>query len=326
MMKYLEDILAAGSMGCVVRLAELISKHEKVEYQKKYIAALAETLHIPDTLTKENNPLSKLVLCMRTYDHFFKISETATATTEESSAAASAATAESKTENTENTENEESSTAIDEKSPEPVPPPPPVITNSDINYHGCCLLQNLFSFKKCRSIVESFLQLTPEELKAVACNPYGSFSLERFATSAHVPAKSKIILGEQLLSFTYELACDKFGSRVIDSVYKIVDDPTQERIKYILREHKSRLETNLYGRIVLYNCGVKQYVNTMREAQEQQQLKRKKMFEDILEGDSATKGKNVAAPVAAVAAPTPPPPKKKKGNLLNLIYSVSIFP
>jgi len=257
MMKYLEDILAAGSMGCVVRLAELISKFEKTEYQKKYIAALSETLHIPED--PKENPFSKLVMCMRTYDFFFKSNNP-----EETSDL-------KPDENPSNSDIDPNKDGVKN------------LSNDDINYHGCCLLQHLFSFKKCRRVVESFLLLTPDELKVIACNPYGSFSIEHFCKSENVPAKSKTILGENLLCHTYELACDKFGSRVIDCLFKSIDDGTQERFKYILREHKSRLETNLYGRIVLYNCGVKQYVNTMREIQEQQQQKRKKMFEEILE-------------------------------------------
>jgi len=258
LMKYLEDLLAAGSMGCVVRLCELISKFEKVEFQKKCIASLSETLHIPENV--KDNPFAKLVICMRTYDLLYK-----TAVSEN-------------TTDVKNEENPKSSSLEDGENIDDVQK----IINDEINYHGCCILQILFSFKKCRLVVESFLRLSLEELKVLACNPHGSFTIDQFFKSPHVPSKSKNTLGENLLSFTYELACDKWGSRVVDSIFKAVDDAIQERVKYILREHKSRLESNLYGRIVLYNCGVKQYVNTMREIQEQQQQKRKKLFEDII--------------------------------------------
>ena len=265
LLKYLEDILAAGSMGCVVRLAELINKYDKVEYQKKYITALSDALHIPEDTNEK--PFCKLVLCMKTYELLYK-----------TSAAKNPGDVKQPDE-----ENKQSDMDIRGTGNEVCTQ---VITKDDVNYHGCCILKNLFSFKKCKIAVESFLELSVEEFKTIACHSSGSFSIESFFNSEWIPLKSKINIGERCLSCTHDMACDKWGSRVVDCVYKGVDDAMQERLKYVLREHKSRLESDMYGRIVLYNCGVKQHVDTMRQIQEQQQQKRKKLFENILAGES----------------------------------------
>ena len=111
-------------MGCVVRLAELITKHERVEYQKKYITALSNALHIPETTKLK--PFSKLVICMKTYDILYR-------TTGE--------------ETPDDTKKEQSEGEPKESGGEEIMKRK--MTNDDIDYHGCCILQSLLSFKKC---------------------------------------------------------------------------------------------------------------------------------------------------------------------------------
>jgi len=282
LLKYIEDILAAGSMTIVVRLAELINKYQKVEYQKKLITTLSEVLHIPETANTK--PLCKLLLCMKTYDLKYKQEKSA--------------------EEEEDTEKKESD---DSESTKPCPEKDnivePMLTNEDLNYHGCCLLNNLLSFKKSKLVVESFLQLSNEEVKLVACHPNGSFAVETFFQCESIPNKSKASLAEMYLGCVEEISSNKWGSRVVDAMYKGIDDSLQERLKFILRKHKSRLESDLYGRIVLYNCGVKQHVDKMRKVEEQQEKKRK-LFEGII-GDNKEDAKEIVAPV---------PVKKKKDD------------
>jgi len=286
LLKYMEDILASGSMAIVVRLAELINNHKKVEYQKKLVTTLSEVLHIPENCPSK--PLSKLLLCMKTYDLMYKPAEP-----------------ESKKEGEEKKEadggeQKELDTDSNSVNEETVSPP---LMNEDLSYHGCCLLKNLFLFKKSKLVVESFLQLSSVEVKLVACHPNGSFAVETFFQSEWIPNKSKACLGEMYLGCVDEIASNKFGSRVVDAMYKGVDDSLQERLKFVLRKHKSRLESDLYGRIVLYNCGVKQHVDKMRIVEEQREKKRK-LFEGII-GESTTDVKEVVAVV---------PVKKKKDD------------
>ena len=68
--------------------------------------------------------------------------------------------------------------------------------------------------------------------------------------------------------------------------------------------NRGRLEGDLYGRIVLYNCGVKQHVDKMKKVEEQQEKKRK-LFEGIL---------NTETTETSTMTTMAPPVKKKKGN------------
>merc|ERR1711881_85572 len=83
-------------------------------------------------------------------------------------------------------------------------------------------------------------------------------------------------------------------------MYVSAEDVIQERVKYVLRKHKSKLEADMYGRIVPYNCGVKQHVEKM-DKMEEQMVKKRKLFEEII-CDEPPSSTTVAAVV----------PKKKK--------------
>jgi len=295
LLKYIEDVLAAGSMTIVVRIAELINKHSKVEFQKKLITTLAEVLHIPEGCISKS--LCKLLLCMKTYDTMYKPNES------------KKLTADASEEKTEGESEEEIKSTNDPQTAAEVTKPEEktvsvVLTNDDLNYHGCCLLKNLFSFKKSKLVVESFLELSGEEVKLVACHPNGSFAIETFFQSEWIPNKSKTSLCELYLGCMEEMASNKWGSRVVDAMYKGVEDSMQERVKFVLRKHKGRLEGDLYGRIVLYNCGVKQHVDKMKKVEEQQEKKRK-LFEGIL---------NTETTETSTMTTMAPPVKKKKDD------------
>ena len=274
LLKFTEDILAAGHMGCIVRLAETIARLEMVEKQKTFLNVICQALHIPNDGVM-GEPLAKLILSMMTYDVFFKISDEEIA--------------------------KESET--DRKTQE--------LTKSAINYHGACLLKSCFAFKKSKLIVNSFLTLSVNELVDTAFHHNANFAFESFFQNQSIPVKRKKELSEKLLGSLYILACDKFGSRVVDSIWISADDEMRVIIQSELRRHKSKLESDLYGRIVLYNCGLKQQVEKMREITEKKEKKRK-LFEDILQT------KEVIPPVAKKD-------KKSKDGQFFCIVSDNLF-
>lgn len=245
-LEFMEDILASGNMGCIVRAAETLARLEMVEKQKLFLNKLQKALHIPNN-EKDSKQLARLILTMMTYDMFFK-------------------------------KNDE----VEENKSEELPITETHLVKNSINYHGACLLKSCFSFKKSKLAVDSFLSLTVEELLVVSCNPSGCFAFESFFQSKWIPKKKKDQVVECLTSSIYILACDKFGSRVIDAMWKELEEDVQDRLRCVLRTHKSKLETDLYGRIILYNCGVKQQVVKMSEIKEKQERKRK-LFEEILD-------------------------------------------
>ena len=206
-------------MGCIVRVAEVLTRLDMVEKQKTFLNTISKALHIPSD-EAVGKPLAKLMLCMMTYDVFFVSSEEEIKVGEERG----------------------------------------VLKRSCINYHGACLLKSCLMFKKSKGIVSSFLELTEAELVSVALHPSGSFVFESFLQNESIPAKKKKELTEKLLDSVYILSCDKFGSRVIDSIWVNIDSDMQAVLQNRLRQHTSKLESDLYGRIVLCNCGVIQKV------------------------------------------------------------------
>ena len=245
-------------------MVELISRLELVGKQKKFITVIIEALHIP----RDENPetlLAKLLLSLMTYDIY--------------------------------NENEAESVKNETEKANKIKIELQRIKKDMINYHGACILKHCFKFKKSKILVKSFLKFISEELVIIACNPYGSFVFESFYESQHTPGKEKIKLTESLFSSLHILASDKFGSRVVDALWKAANNETQLKIKNRLNEYRFQLKSNLYGRIILTNCGLNQVPMKVSEKREKEERKRK-LIEEF------------TTPIATVESK---PKKKNKG-------------
>ena len=252
-------------MGCIVRVAESISRLGLSDQEEKFIETLTRSLHIPEDPEKTEKSFCKLVLSMMTHDIFYKVELI------------------------------------------PSGEPDHSLKNDAINYHGACLLKSCLSFKKCQMIAKSFLSLNKEELTTVACHPSGNHVFESFLSNTNIKKKMKNSLSDMFRGKFAVLASDKFGSRVIDALWKNVGQESKDFIKTELTQNKSKLESDLYGRIVLCNCEINQQARKIREIKEKQDKKRK-MFEDILPAS-----KKEEKPVA-VKDEEQPPAKKAKGK------------
>ena len=223
-------------------MVELIARLELVDKQKKFIKVISEALHIP----RDENPetfLAKLLLSLMTYDIYM--------------------------------DNEAESVRNETEKADKVEIKLKRIKKDMINYHGASILKHCFKFKKSKILVKSFLKFVTEELVIIACNPYGSFAFESFYESQHIQVKNKMNLTKSLISSLYILASDKFGSRVVDALWKAADNDTQLKIKNRLNEFRFQLKSNLYGRIILTNCGLNQVPMKVSEKREKEERKRK---------------------------------------------------
>ena len=124
--------------------------------------------------------------------------------------------------------------------------------------------------------------------------------------------KSKGKVVHTLQDLLWKMAMDKFGSRVLDKMYASVTEKLQDIIRTELRKHKHKLESNMYGRIVLSNCQLKQMTSDTQPDKEKI-LKRKAEFEKII----ATKqvkpeAKQPSVPMNVQKKVVEPPVKKKK--------------
>lgn len=232
-----EDILAAGHMGCIVRVAELLARMEMKSHQKEFINTLKQSLHIPcEDEEMVESSLAKLIVCLMTYDVFYKIDETA----------------------------EEGDAPVDTTIE---------LQKNMLNYHGTCLLKHCLEFEKCRIVVNSVVKLSANELILVACHPSGSFAFESLLANKWIKVKQKNKLAAILTKNISELARDKFGSRVVDSLWNAVSPDSQTIMKEELCKNKSKLMGDMYGRIVLSNCGVNRPTPRKKEFMERQEKK-----------------------------------------------------
>lgn len=259
-------------MGCIVRVAESIARLSILDHEKSFIDALTRSLHIPDDAKKSERAFARLVLSMMTHEVFYK--------TEEEEAA-------SEDKNKEKDITKETLKA------------------EAINYHGACLLKSCLSFEKCSLVANSFLTLNRDELAAVACHASGNFAFESFLSNKNIKRKLKNTLCDKLCGKFAVLASDKFGSRVIDALWQVIGQESKDRLKTELTQNKAKLESDLYGRIVLCNCEINQKAKKMREIKEQQERKRK-LFKDILPKDTDERSEQKAE--------QPPPVKKAKNK------------
>lgn len=325
--KYTEDVLAAGHMGCIVRVAEAIVRLKMKKEEEMLIKALVTSLHIPvgddgdeDDVAgddKMEESFCKLVVSMMTHDMFFK-----TDISSLSAAVVAITTGDGDTPDTADSAATTTPTTV-------------ILKNDHINYHGACLLKSCLSFEKCGSVVKSFMSLSRDELTTLACHPNGNHAFESFLANTNIKQKLKNTLSDKLYGKFAVLASDKFGSRVIDALWKCVGENSKGLIKNKLVQNKARLESDLYGRIVLCNCEINQQARKMREIKERQEKKRK-MFQDILPATPPTDTKkkkkqdksstndiktaNVDKPQQTVAAA-----KKTKGKNQSKVFIFHFF-
>ena len=92
---------------------------------------------------------------------------------------------------------------------------------------------------------------------------------------------------KSLLPSLCDLACDKFGSRVLEVIYKASEMEMKQKMVNVLASDESKLSANFYGRFVLRNCKVARYKEAGAEAWQQAEEasgKKKAQFEELFGG------------------------------------------
>ena len=96
-------------------------------------------------------------------------------------------------------------------------------------------------------------------LSSLACNRESSFMIETIFQSDFIGSKEKKRLAEKLSGTFVSLSCDKFGSHVLESIWKCVDWPTKAMIASELQANLSRVRDNFYGKFVISRCNIAQF-------------------------------------------------------------------
>lgn len=161
-----------------------------------------------------------------------------------------------------------------------------------IQVGGTQILQHLVRFPAtcAKPLIDGYLEMSVNDLLALARHPSGSHVLEALLSSRTVSGTVKQRTGRKLRDHVVELALDRYGSHGVDHLWRVATSELRSTLVERLAASKSRLEDNQYGRMVLRNCGVAEYMRSEQSwhaAQETAERKRA-IFADILDDAPTT--------------------------------------
>ncbi|XP_035678451.1 nucleolar protein 9-like isoform X1 [Branchiostoma floridae] len=160
-----------------------------------------------------------------------------------------------------------------------------------VTLQGSLLLQYLLKFDDPSDVVDSLEAMSAQELQTLACNSFGSRVLETFLTSPTVSEKRRKPLLQKMMDLYVGLSCDKFGSRVMDVVWKVAPVGVKASIAEKLVEKEDRVRSDQYGRYVWQNCAIDHFTKHKEKWKDVQsaQEKKRKLFQEILAEESPPK-------------------------------------
>ena len=107
------------------------------------------------------------------------------------------------------------------------------------------------------------------------------------------------------------MATDKFGSHVVDKLWNSGTEDERKIIKEELFKHRGQLKGNMYGRIVLRNCGIDSFhipnkttssdrtnhtqslINTQEKGTNEKKKKKKRKTDDINKIENVINNKKI---------------------------------
>ncbi|XP_063803028.1 nucleolar protein 9 [Pseudophryne corroboree] len=154
-----------------------------------------------------------------------------------------------------------------------------------VNYHGSLLVQHLLHFENPTQILHSLASMTEADLQTVACSQSGSHIFNALLSSSTITEKQRKKVLWKLRAHSMELACNKYGSRVLDRVWNVSTMGVKEEIAQILVERLRELQNDPIGHHIARNFALTHFVKRRKDWQEHQQAenKRRKLFADILD-------------------------------------------
>eukprot|EP01133_Synstelium_polycarpum_P013663 gene13663-16090_t len=150
---------------------------------------------------------------------------------------------------------------------------------------GSIILQKLFNFgpENNQYVVESFMKLSAEYLVGLATNNIGSKVLDGFLDSK-IPMAKRMQLIQKFKGHFVTIGLDKYGSYVIEKMYKMCDLTLRNMMCEELAAEEKRLFERPCGRYVLLIT----HINVFKKQKESWATnqdktdKKRKMFDDII--------------------------------------------
>ncbi|ESO87917.1 hypothetical protein LOTGIDRAFT_234897 [Lottia gigantea] len=153
-----------------------------------------------------------------------------------------------------------------------------------VSKNGSFLLQKLFKFGSNKMIIDSLLNIETEDLCRLATSKLGGFVIQAFCESSTNSQKVCDAFCDKFKGSLAKIACDQWGSRAIEDIYKCVSTNMKytmaEELSYFLR----RLQNDIYGHFVCRKLALYHFLHRRSDWQaiQNNDSRKRKLFKDII--------------------------------------------
>ncbi|XP_010887294.2 nucleolar protein 9 isoform X2 [Esox lucius] len=154
---------------------------------------------------------------------------------------------------------------------------------SSICYHGSRLVQSLAKFKDRSLLLNSLRSLTPADHLTLGTDQTGSHVLQLLVTSSSDKGRGKIL--RRLEGQYVQMACSRYGSRVLEAIWTSATVPQRQSIAKELVSCENQLRSDQFARHIWAKFALTHFVKRQAQWQEVQmgESKKRKLFSDILD-------------------------------------------
>ncbi|ORX85396.1 ARM repeat-containing protein [Anaeromyces robustus] len=151
---------------------------------------------------------------------------------------------------------------------------------------GALMIETLLSYEDGNNkfLIESLISLNHNEIKEWATDAIACRVIESFLLSNQVLLKAKRKILHMFDGNYGQIACNRYGSHLVDKCWAVSDLKMKESIAEELLDNERELNSNFHGKFVLRNCKIENFKRNRQEWIEHEHgLERKKqMFEELL--------------------------------------------
>lgn len=134
-----------------------------------------------------------------------------------------------------------------------------------ITLHGSLILQHIFRFNKPIKIIQTLLDMKPQDVSEIFCDQKGSRIADAYLDSKFIGEKSREKLIKHLEGMYLKMAMSKSGAFVLEKFYKLSSDSYKEVIVKELAERMNQLTSSVSGRIICYKFSVEAYSKSVNQ-------------------------------------------------------------
>eukprot|EP00027_Filamoeba_sp_ATCC50430_P009081 CAMPEP_0168559772 /NCGR_PEP_ID=MMETSP0413-20121227/10705_1 /TAXON_ID=136452 /ORGANISM="Filamoeba nolandi, Strain NC-AS-23-1" /LENGTH=520 /DNA_ID=CAMNT_0008591029 /DNA_START=219 /DNA_END=1777 /DNA_ORIENTATION=+ len=161
---------------------------------------------------------------------------------------------------------------------------------SPVSAVGCLIFQAVLHFETniIKPLLQSLDELSFSILRKLAYDQSGSRVVEALMTSTAIDTKVKNKLIHAFEGKYVELSMNKFGAFCMEKMYRTTDIKTKKLIAEELAAAEQQMMANLYGKIVMVNCRILDYISKRQlwETNEKQRETKRKAFAELLDDTS----------------------------------------